>query len=169
MHRSELTVDLGAVRRNVRTLLRALNGSQLWAVVKADGYGHGAADCAGAALGAGATGLCVATVPEGLALRAEFTVARILVMSPAGGSREIAAARDAGLELAVADAEIPDGVRVHLKLDTGMGRFGLSELVTPDPQRRRGDEPSRDGRHRRRVRRAADRAVSASSPTATRS
>ena len=131
MHRSELTVDLGAVRRNVRTLLRALDGSQLWAVVKADGYGHGAADCAGAALGAGATGLCVATVPEGLALREEFPVARILVMSPAGGSREIAAARDAGLELAVADAEIPDGVRVHLKVDTGMGRFGLSELVAP--------------------------------------
>ena len=131
MHRSELTVDLGAVRRNVRTLLRSLNGSQLWAVVKADGYGHGAADCAGAALGAGATGLCVATVPEGLALRPEFPVARILVMGPAGGSREIAAARDAGLELAVIDEEIPEGVRVHLKLDTGMGRFGLSELVTP--------------------------------------
>ena len=131
MYRSELRIDLGAVRRNVRTLLRSLSGAQLWAVVKADGYGHGAADCAGAALGAGATGLCVATVPEGLALRAEFPVARILVMSPAGGSREIVAARDAGLELAMADAEIPEGVRVHLKLDTGMGRFGLSEVVTP--------------------------------------
>jgi len=131
VHRSELTVDLGAVRRNARTLLHALNGRQLWAVVKADGYGHGAADCAGAALGAGATGLCVATVPEGLALRAEFPAARVLVMGPAGGSREIVSAREAGLELAVADAEIPDGVRVHLKLDTGMGRYGLSEVVTP--------------------------------------
>ena len=69
MARSELTIDLGAVRRNARTLLRALEGAELWAVVKADGYGHGAADVGGAALGAGATALCVATVPEGLALR----------------------------------------------------------------------------------------------------
>src|SRR5436305_1170162 len=43
MHRSEITVDLGAVRRNARTPLRVLEGSQLWAVVKADAYGHGAA------------------------------------------------------------------------------------------------------------------------------
>src|ERR671935_111981 len=72
MHRSEITVDLGALRRNIRTLLRALDGSELWAVVKADAYGHGAVDVAGAALGAGATALCVATVPEGLALRDEY-------------------------------------------------------------------------------------------------
>ena len=69
MHRSELNVDLGALRRNVRTLLRALDGSQLGAVVKANGYGHGAVDVSGAALGAGATALCVVTIPEGLALR----------------------------------------------------------------------------------------------------
>ncbi len=130
MARSDLTVDLGAVRRNVRTLLRALEGAELWAVVKADGYGHGAADVAGAALGAGATALCVATVPEALALRAELGAVRILVLGPAS-SREIAQARDAGLELTVADGEIPDGVRVHLKVDTGMGRWGLSELPTP--------------------------------------
>ena len=55
MARSELTIDLGAIRRNARTLLRALEGAELWAVVKADGYGHGAADVGGAALGAGAT------------------------------------------------------------------------------------------------------------------
>jgi alanine racemase len=131
MHRSEITVDLGALRRNVRTLLRALDGSQLWAVVKADGYGHGAVDAAGAALGAGATALCVATVPEGLALREEFRLERIVVLGPAGSNREVAHARDAGLELAVADAEIPEGVRVHLKLDSGMGRYGLSELPPP--------------------------------------
>src|SRR5438067_1288263 len=50
MHRSELTIDLGALRRNVRTLLRALDGAALWAVVKADGYGHGAVDVGGGAL-----------------------------------------------------------------------------------------------------------------------
>src|SRR5947209_10992987 len=131
MHRSEITIDLGALRRNARTLLRALDGSRLWAVVKADGYGHGATDVAGAALGAGATALCVATIPEGLALRNEYRTERIVVMGPAGSNREVAQARDAGLELAIADGEIPDGVRVHLKLDTGMGRYGLSELPAP--------------------------------------
>ena len=130
MYRSELTVNLGALRRNGRTLLRALAGAELWAVVKADGYGHGAIDAAGAALGAGATALCVATVPEALTLRREFPVARILVMGPAG-NREIGLARDARLELSVASGEIPAGVRVHLKLDTGMGRWGLSELPVP--------------------------------------
>jgi alanine racemase len=130
MARSELTVDLGAVRRNVQTLLRALEGRELWAVVKADGYGHGAADVAGAALGAGAAALCVATVPEALALRHDFVSARILVMGPAS-SREIAEARDARLDLAVVDGEVPEGVRCHLKLDTGMGRWGLSELPAP--------------------------------------
>jgi alanine racemase len=128
--RSELTVDLGAVRRNARTLLRALDGAELWAVVKADGYGHGAVDVAGAALGAGATTACVATVPEGLVLRRELGSARILVLGPAS-SREIAEARDAGLELALADEHVPEGVRVHLKLDTGMGRWGLAELPAP--------------------------------------
>jgi len=128
--RSELTVNLGALRRNVRTLVRALDGAQLWAVVKANAYGHGAADCAGAALGAGAAALCVATVPEALALRREFPVARIVVLGPAG-NREVGQARDAGLELVVASGEIPGGVRVHLKLETGMGRWGLSELPVP--------------------------------------
>jgi alanine racemase len=131
MHRSELTIDLAALRRNARTLLRALAGSELWAVVKANGYGHGATDVAGAALGAGATALCVATVQEGLDLRAEFSTTRIVVMGPATSNREIAFARDAALELVVSSNEIPEGVRVHVKLDTGMGRWGVSELFAP--------------------------------------
>ena len=130
MARSEITVDLGAVRRNARRLLGALDGAELWAVVKADGYGHGAVDVAGAALGAGATALCVATVPEALVLRDALGGARIVVMGPATG-REIADARDASLELVIADGEVPEGVRSHLKLDTGMGRWGLSELPSP--------------------------------------
>ena len=130
MERSVLTIDLGAIRRNAATLLRALDGAELWAVVKADGYGHGAADVGAAALGAGATALCVATVPEALALRAALGAVRTIVMGPAS-SREIAAAREAGFELVVADGELPEGVRVHLKLDTGMGRWGLSELPAP--------------------------------------
>ena len=130
MHRSELTIDLGAVRRNARRLLDALDGSALWAVVKADGYGHGAVDTAAAALGAGGSALCVGTVAEAVELRHEFPTARILVLGPADG-RDVAIARDAALELCLSTDEIPEGVRVHLKLDTGMGRYGLSELPEP--------------------------------------
>jgi alanine racemase len=124
--RSEITIDLGALRRNVKALLHA-SGSEVWAVVKANGYGHGAVDCAGAALGAGASALCVATVGEALALRGEFPTARILVLGPAS-NREVSQARDAGLTLVVSSDEIPEGVAVHVKLDTGMGRWGVSEL-----------------------------------------
>jgi alanine racemase len=130
MHRSELTVDLGAVRRNARTVLRALEGAQLWAVVKGDAYGHGAVDVAGAVVDEGAGALCVATVPEALELRAEFPDPRILVMGPTAAA-EVAQAREAQLELVIADGEIPEGISAHLKLDTGMGRWGLSELPAP--------------------------------------
>jgi alanine racemase len=127
--RSLVTIDLGALRRNVRRLVEAAGGAEVWAVVKADGYGHGASDCADAALGAGATALCVATVPEALALRAHIPEARIIALGPAA-NREIAWAREAAVELVVGD-EIPEGVRVHVKLDTGMGRWGVSELPAP--------------------------------------
>ena len=127
MHRSEITIDLGALRRNVRRLLAALEGAELWAVVKANAYGHGADDVAGAALAAGASALCVATVAEGLALRARLREPRILVMGPAAPD-EVRAAREGRLELTVADGAIPEAVPVHVKLDTGMGRWGLSEL-----------------------------------------
>jgi alanine racemase len=131
MHRSEITIDLAAVRRNAHVLLDALGGSRLWAVVKANAYGHGASDIAGAALGGGASALCVATVPEALALRRDFPTARIIVMGPAL-NREVGQARDANVELVVSsNDEIPGGVRVHVKLDTGMGRWGVSELMSP--------------------------------------
>lgn len=125
--RSEITIDLGALRRNVRTLLRMLDGAELWAVVKANAYGHGAVDCADAALGAGASAVCVATVAEALELRRELPAARILVMGPAS-NRDVAQAREADLGLVVGTDEIPEGVAVHVKLDTGMGRWGVSEL-----------------------------------------
>jgi alanine racemase len=127
MHRSEVTIDLGALRRNARRLRDVLGESELWAVVKADAYGHGAVDVAGAVLAEGATVLCVATTAEALELRREFPETRILIMGPTVG-RELPTAREARLEVAVFDTEIPEGVRVHLKLETGMGRWGLSEL-----------------------------------------
>ena len=82
MLRSEITIDLDAVRHNARRLLEVLDGAELWAVVKADGYGHGAVDVAAAALNAGASALCVATVAEGLSLRRTLAAARIVVLGP---------------------------------------------------------------------------------------
>jgi alanine racemase len=131
--RSSITIDLEAVRRNVRTLLGVLDGAELWAVLKANAYGHGAGDCAAAALDAGAGVLCVATVPEALALRTLFPEARVLVLGPAGEA-EVAQARESRLELTVADRRVPEGVPVHVKLDTGMGRWGLAELPSLDRQ-----------------------------------
>jgi len=125
--RSEITIDLAALRSNARRLLDALDGAELWAVVKADAYGHGAVDCARAAIEAGATLLCVATLPEALELRRALPEPRILVLGP---TAEIGAAREARLELSVGEA-VPDGVPVHVKLDTGMGRWGVSELQAP--------------------------------------
>jgi alanine racemase len=130
VERSSFTIDLGAIRRNAATLRRAADGAELWAVVKAEGYGHGAVDVSKAALEAGASALCVATLPEALHLRAAMRNARILVMGPVS-EREIGEARVARLELVSTDGRIPEGVRVHLKLDTGMGRWGLSELPAP--------------------------------------
>ncbi len=127
MPRSEIRIDLGAVRANARTLIRALAGAELWAVVKADAYGHGAEDVARAALEEGARALCVATVGEGLALRRSFPEARILVMGPAA-REELRQAREARLELAWAGGPLPQGIPLHVKVDTGMGRFGYREL-----------------------------------------
>jgi alanine racemase len=129
MTRSEITIDLGAIRHNAGQLLEALDGAELWAVVKANGYGHGATDVARAALGAGASALCVVTVAEAVELRRELPEARIIVMCP---TEELAGARDARLELVVSvGGEIPEGIPVHLKVDTGMHRWGLAELPQP--------------------------------------
>jgi alanine racemase len=131
VHRSEITIDLGAVRHNARRLLETLDGAELWAVVKANGYGHGAVDVGRAALDAGASALCVVTVAEAVELRRAFPDARIIVLCP---TDEPGRAREARLELVVSVAgEIPEGIPVHLKLDTGMGRWGLAEL--PEPPR----------------------------------
>ena len=122
--RSELTIDLRALRANARRLRDAAGEAELWAVVKADGYGHGAEDAARAALEEGATALCVATAREGAALREAFREPRVLVMGPlAAGDAE--AARSFGLEVAVSTPDLPSGLPVHVKVDTGMGRWGM--------------------------------------------
>ncbi len=125
MERSEIVVDRGAIRRNAARLREAAAPAELWAVVKADGYGHGALEAARAALEAGASGLCVATAREGEDLRAAFREQRILVMSPLAPGEE-GVAREARLEAALSTPEVPAGLGVHLKVDTGMGRWGMT-------------------------------------------
>jgi alanine racemase len=125
VRRSEITIDLVALRRNVERMREAAAPAELWAVVKGDAYGHGMADVARAALEARAAALCVATAQEGEALRASFPEARVIVMGPLSeGEDELA--RAARLEVTVSSPRIPAGVDVHLKVDTGMGRWGMS-------------------------------------------
>ena len=129
-------VNVAAIERNVARLRRELaSGAALCAVVKADGYGHGAAQAARAALAGGARSLAVASADEAARLRSAAIDARLLVMG-AVSAQELPVALAARAELVawserfVADvaaaASLP--VRVHVKLDTGMGRLGTRDL-----------------------------------------
>jgi alanine racemase len=122
-------IDLGAVEHNVAHLRSVVAPARLWAVVKADGYGHGAVAVARAARRAGAAGSCVALVEEGEALRAAGIDGPIVILSepsPAAMARVAAATLEPtvyhpeGIEAAAAA-----GVgTVHLKVETGMHRVG---------------------------------------------
>jgi alanine racemase len=131
-------VDLDAVRANARALAAAAAPAQLLAVVKADGYGHGAVPVAQAALDAGATWLGVALVEEGRVLRDAGIDAPVLVLSepaPDAASAVVAARltpvvyTELGIEAlakAVAAATPDRPLPVHLKVDTGMHRVGCA-------------------------------------------
>ena len=129
--RAVALVNLAAVERNVATLCSGLRpGTRLCAVVKADGYGHGAAPVARAALTGGAERLAVVTAGEATALRAAGIDAPLIVLGPLRGA-EVGAVVALGAEPVVwmdeeIDALEADGrpVAVHLKLDSGMGRLG---------------------------------------------
>jgi alanine racemase len=122
-------VSAAAITHNVSTLCSV--GGPVWAVVKADGYGHGAVLAARAALAGGATGLCVALAQEGVALREAGLDARILVLSEQP-EEEMASAVAHDLELTVYSQRALDMIArtgavshpVHLKIDTGMHRVG---------------------------------------------
>jgi len=124
-------IDVGAVAHNVETLLGLVAPAQLWVVVKADAYGHGAVTVARAALAAGATGLCVALTSEGVALRDAGIDAPVLVLSEQPPEHAaVLVAHDlvptvysaAGIDALAALRY--EGLPVHLKLDTGMHRVG---------------------------------------------
>ncbi len=134
--RSRVTVDLDAVRANVRTLRELAHPAELWAVVKADAYGHGASPVAAAAVDAGAAAVCVAATAEAVALRETLADARIVVLGPTAG-REHGQLRAVGAEVVVGGGELPDDLPVHLKIDTGMGRAGIRPEDVSDQSSKR--------------------------------
>jgi alanine racemase len=135
MERAVARIDLAAVERNCARLKATLReGAELCAVVKADGYGHGADACASAALSGGATRLAVATGTEAAQIGRRFPHVPLLAMG-ALTPDDLDAALSAGSEVAVwhedfrhivADRARAHGraIGVHVKYDTGMGRLG---------------------------------------------
>lgn len=128
-------VHTGLIQHNVAVLAERVAPAGVWAVVKADGYGHGSVPVAQAALAAGATGLCVALVDEGVVLRRAGITAPILILSDQPDelasyivgyelTPTISSTRSAAT-MANAAAQAGRTVKVHMKVDTGMHRVGI--------------------------------------------
>jgi alanine racemase len=142
IRRTRVEVDLAAIIANARTV-RAVTGTDVVAVVKADGYGHGAVAVARALTTARAVaGFGVSLVEEGVALRDAGVMAPVLVMGPSqhGGEDDMVMA---GLTPVIASAEELAAlaavarrrgrtIDAHLKVDTGMGRLGVAEAEAPE-------------------------------------
>ena len=136
MHRALATVNLESIRHNLASLQGRLSpGTSLMAVVKADGYGHGAAEVARAAQEAGAAALGVATAGEAVSLRDAGIEGPIVVLGPLTGAG-LEAAVHAGAEVTLWSEQfirelvrvgrvMKHPIRVHIKVDTGMHRLGL--------------------------------------------
>ena len=130
-------IDLAALIDNAHAIARLADASSLWAVVKADAYGHGVDAVAEAAIATGVKRLCVATLSEAWHLRQSAGVrVPILIMGPLDGpSLRRAGELDASVTVlsmdmveslaAIAPARRGRPLRVHLKVDTGMGRWGV--------------------------------------------
>jgi alanine racemase len=137
--RAVARVDLGAIERNCARMRSALQGAELCAVVKAGGYGHGDVWSAKAAQAGGASWLAVATAGEAVELRRHGIGGPILVMG-ALTDEDLGSALEAGADVvawrerfahraAERAGALGAQARVHVKLDTGMGRLG-----TRDPE-----------------------------------
>lgn len=140
-------VDLGAIRHNVRELKSRAPDSDLMAVVKADAYGHGAAEVSRAALEAGANGFAVVTVKEGAALRDSGIEEPILVFTDLlPGALALAEEQ----ELMVTAHSIVSAKRIaahprlraHLKVNTGMNRWGVEPDEVGEARKILGDQLS---------------------------
>ena len=135
--RAWAAIDLDALARNLGLVRRLVGPSvAILLVAKADAYGHGASAIAHHALGAGAQAVCVTTCNEALALRRAGIRARIVVLGPALGDEALPALRQ-GVEVAVPSLELYRALeraargaatkaRIHLKVDTGMNRLGMT-------------------------------------------
>ncbi len=143
MRPSWIEVDLDAIESNVREIRRAIAPTAVCAVVKADGYGHGAAPVARAAIAGGAPLLAVALVSEGVHLREEGIDVPILILSEpmieeidtvVEWSLTPFVYRPSFVEAVAARAAESDSVPypVHLKLDTGMHRVGIAPAGAVD-------------------------------------
>lgn len=134
-------IDLDVISANTTRLVDLAAPARVWAVVKADGYGHGAPDVARAALAGGASGLCVALIEEGVRLRRAGIGAPILVLSeqPAESAQLLVeydlspTVYSSASIAAIAAAAVDRGrtVGVHLKVDTGMRRVGAEPIDAP--------------------------------------
>ncbi|MGB1643721.1 MAG: alanine racemase, partial [Ilumatobacteraceae bacterium] len=131
---SGVDVDTNAIESNMRHLVERCAPSSVWAVVKANGYGHGAITVSRAAVAGGASGLAVALVHEAVELRHAGIESRILVLSDQP-HEQYETLLDANAEAMVYRSESIDALgavaqqrgviaRVHLKVDTGMRRVG---------------------------------------------
>ena len=128
-------IDLTAIKTNVAVLVKQAGRAELWATVKANGYGHGAVEVARTALSAGARGLCVALADEAHQLRQAKIVAPILIVSEQPEVAFEQMLRDEVVATVYNEATINSyaavaarlGVvgKVHLKVDTGMHRVGV--------------------------------------------
>ncbi len=129
------TIDLAALEHNLERVRAHLPGrTAVLAAVKADAYGHGAVPVARHLEGRGVAWFGVATPEEALALRDGGVTSRILVFGPVHHRGALARLLDAGVALTVADEDSLEALRaaragviarVHLKVDSGMGRLGL--------------------------------------------
>jgi len=131
-----LEIDLGAIAHNVRTIRRIVGPQvRVLAIVKANAYGHGAVEVSKASLEAGASLLCVAIPQEAVELREAGITAPVLVLGPPDTQEApvylehdiISTVSDVShIEILAEAARHADGsARVHLKLDSGMGRHGV--------------------------------------------
>src|SRR3954466_5118531 len=140
MLRALARVDVGAIERNCARLATTVAPARLCAVVKGDGYGHGAVAAARAAHEGGAEWLAVATAREAAELRAAGLDGPLLVLG-ALSPEELDIALEARADItvwreatvaAIAAHRLGDGIGVHVKLDTGMGRLGTRDVAEAD-------------------------------------
>ena len=138
----EIIIDLDAVAKNLQTMRSKTNGALAMAVVKADAYGHGMIPVAQKLEAAGADYLGVADVHEALELRAAGIDLPILAWLHSA-DEDFVSAVDAGIELGIANIDHLQRIakaaqqlrrvaRVHLKVDTGLGRNGASAAEWPN-------------------------------------